>query len=398
MDASLAALRARPQLTAFVGVFAAVLLGMLSVGAVLPVLPGYVRGPIGAGDLAVGVVVGAFAFSSIFGRPIGGRLADTRGRRRVVVAGLLLSALAGALYLVPAGVPGLIVARLVLGVGEGWTFTAGATWIVDLAPEERRGQAIGIFGLAVWGGLAVGPVLGELLAGAVSYQAVFVLSALSPLAGVAVARRVRDPHVPPAAGTPRPRGPLIPPAVRLPGAALALANVGYGTMAGFLVLHLAGRGVGHGAAAFTAFAVAVVVTRLAASGLPDRLGPQVTALGAFVCETIGLALIALAGSWAVAGGGAVIMGMGFSLLFPSLALIVVDRTGEQGRGAALGTFTAFFDLGVGVGAPLAGAVASLAGYPAAFWVAAGAAAAGALLGASRPAGHRRHGPPEPTPA
>ena len=51
--------------------------------------------------------------------------------------------------------------RLILGIGDGWVFTAGATWIVDLAPPERRGRVIGLFGLAVWGGLTVGPLLGE---------------------------------------------------------------------------------------------------------------------------------------------------------------------------------------------------------------------------------------------
>src|SRR4051794_41979224 len=64
------------------GVFAAVLCGFLAVGAVLPVLPRYVRGPIGAGDVAVGVVTGAFAFTAVIGRPLGGRLAGARGRRR----------------------------------------------------------------------------------------------------------------------------------------------------------------------------------------------------------------------------------------------------------------------------------------------------------------------------
>ena len=57
--------------------------------------------------------------------------------------------------------PGLLVARLVLGAGEGAVFTAGATWVVDIAPVARRGQAIGLFGLAVWGALSAGPLIGE---------------------------------------------------------------------------------------------------------------------------------------------------------------------------------------------------------------------------------------------
>jgi MFS family permease len=179
----------------------------------------------------------------------------------------------------------------------------------------------------------------------------------------------------------------------MPGLALALANVGYGTVAGFLVLHLAHQGIGHGAAAFAAFAASVVLTRLLLGQLPDRLGPQVTALGAFVAETAGLILIGAATTWWLAGLGAIVMGMGFSLLFPSLALIVMNRVGERNRGTAMGAFTAFFDVGVGLGAPLAGAVAALAGYPAAFYTAAACAAVGALLGATRPSARTVHDAP-----
>jgi len=74
------------------------------------------------------------------------------------------------------------------------------------------------------------------------------------------------------------------------------------------------------------------------------------------------------------------MGFGFALLFPSMALIVVARMGSGNRGAAMGAFSAFFDVGVGLGAPLAGAVSALAGYGAAFGVAAACAAAGTVVG------------------
>src|SRR4051794_23735859 len=103
----------------------------MAVGSVLPVLPRYVKGPLDSGSIAVGVVVGAFAFTGIGARPIAGRIADSHGRRPTVIAGTLLAALAGLLYLVPAGLPGLICARLVLGMGEGTVFTAGSAWIVD---------------------------------------------------------------------------------------------------------------------------------------------------------------------------------------------------------------------------------------------------------------------------
>ncbi len=372
-----------PRVLAFGRLWAATLCGFLAIGAVLPVLPRYVRGPLDAGDVAVGIVVGAFAFSAVIGRPIGGRLADRRGRRIIVVAGLLISAVAGLLYLLPFGVAGLLLARLVLGLGDGWVFTAGAAWAIDLAPVHRRAHAIGVFGLAIWGGLTVGPLAGAVLLDQVGYDAVWLFAALTPAVGAAIARGVpeRPPaHVTAGAGAePAPPSRLLPRPVIPPGIALALANVGYGTMAGFVVLHLDDRGIGHGAAAFTAFAAAVVSGRIVAGTLPDRLGALRTAAGAFVSEIVGLVLIAVAPTLAVAIVGAVIMGLGFSLLFPSLAVLAVERVHDTQRGAALGAFTAFFDAGVGLGAPLAGAVAALGGYPAAFWAAAVCAALGLVV-------------------
>src|SRR4051795_9071058 len=165
---------------AFAGIFAACCLGFLAVGAVLPVLPRYVHGPLHSGDVAVGVVIGAFALAAIVTRPIAGRVADSRGRRTVVFAGTIALAVAGALYFVPADVPGLVVARLFLGLGEGLIFTAGTAWVVDLAPVDRRGQMIGLFGLAIWTGLALGPAIGEGIYSLAGYDAVWAFTALCP--------------------------------------------------------------------------------------------------------------------------------------------------------------------------------------------------------------------------
>jgi MFS family permease len=340
------------------------------------VLPAYVHGPIGAGDVAVGVVIGAFAVSAVVCRPLAGRAADARGRRAVVVAGSACMALAGLVYFVHAGVPGLLVARLLTGAGEAAVFTAGATWAIDLAPAHRRAQVIGFFGLAVWGGLTVGPLVGTALHSSAGYAAVWSFAAVTPVLAALVARSLREPRAPRAAG---PRRALLPARAIRPGIALALANVGYAAMAGFVVLHLSHRGIGHGASAFTAFAASVVGTRLLAGRLPDRFGAVPTALGAFVAETCGLVVLAAAPSLAVALVGAVAMGAGFSVLFPSLALLVVGEADDDARGSAMGAFTAFFDAGVGLGGPLAGAISALAGYPSAFWAAAVCAALGAAV-------------------
>jgi MFS family permease len=364
----------RPGL-AFAGVFAVTFSALVAVGAVLPVLPRYVHGPLDGGNVAVGVVIGSYAITGLLLRPLAGRFADRRGRKPAVLLGALGVAASGLLYLPSLGVPGLILARLVLGAGEGTVFTAGSAWIVDLTPPGRRGRVIGLYGLAVWSGLSVGPLIGELLLHASGYTAVWLFAAASPLTGALIASRLPDPfHARPHEDE---HHPLIAPEAVRPGTALALASLGYATVAAFVVLHLEARGVGHGAVVFGAFATTIVLTRLVGGDLPDRIGPIRVAVGAAIGEAVGLALIGLAHTLAAALLGAVAMGAAFSLLYPSLSLIVVERIPETRRGAALGTFTAFFDAGVGFGAPLAGVVAALSDYEGAFLFAAAIALASA---------------------
>jgi MFS family permease len=354
---------ARPGV-AFAGVFAVTFSGLLAVGAVLPVLPRYVHGPLDGGDIAVGIVIGSYAVTGLLLRPFAGRLADRRGRKLTVLIGSFLVAVAGFLYLLPLGVPGLIGARLLLGAGEGAVFTAGSAWIVDIAPPERRGRVIGLYGLAVWSGLSIGPLVGELLLNASGYTLVWLFAGAAPLVGALIALRLPDPfHPKPAEDE---HQPLIAREAIRPGTALALASLGYATVASFVVLHLDARGVGHGAVVFGVFATMVVLTRLVGGDLPDRVGPLRVAIVAAVVEAVGLATMGVAQSLTVAILGALAMGAAFSLLYPSLSLIVVGRVPETRRGAALGTFTAFFDAGIGFGAPLAGIAAALTNYEGAF--------------------------------
>ena len=282
---------------AFAGVFAVTFACMVAVGAVLPVLPRYVHGPLDAGNIAVGVVIGSYAVTGLLFRPVAGRLADRRGRKPAVLAGALIVALSGFLYLLPLGVPGLIAARLALGVGEGTVFTAGSAWIVDLAPPQRRGRVIGLYGLAVWAGLSLGPLIGELLLHASGYSLVWLFAGVSPLIGAAIALRLPDVFQPVAHAE---QHPLIAREAVRPGSALALASLGYATVAAFVVLHLEARGVGHGATVFGAFATMVVLTRLIGGDLPDRIGPARVATAAALGEAVGLATLAVAHSLTVA--------------------------------------------------------------------------------------------------
>jgi MFS family permease len=362
----------RAQWAGFAGIFIVTNLGLLAVGATLAVLPHYVKDNLGGSDLEVGIVSGAFAITGIVCRPIAGNLADSRGRKPTVIGGTLLAAVAGALYFVPAGIPGLIVARLFLGAGEGTVFTAGSAWNVDMAPEARRGRMIGLYGLAIWTGLTLGPPIGVLLQDLGGFHLVWAFATGAPLLGAVIAARLPEDYRPAESASP---GPFISREALGPAVTFALSVFGFAAVSAFIVLSLDERGIGHGPEVFSVFAATVVATRLLAGGLPDRIGAARCAVGAALVETVGLILLGAADDLAVVIAGAIALGAAFSLLFPSLSLVAVNRVGADRRGKAMGTFTAAFDAGMLVGSPLVGAAAALAGYSAAFYVAAAAALA-----------------------
>lgn len=360
----------------FASLFATTFFVFLAIGAVVPALPRYVRGPLHHGDIAVGIVMGAFAFTSVFLRPVGGRLSDRVGRQPIFAAGGALMALAGLLYLLPLQLPGLVFARLVLGIGEGWLYTAAAVWVVDVTPAARRGGVLGWYGMSIWLGLSIGPALGEALHSIGGYDAVWTFAAVAPAIGALVSFAIPCP--PPVTSIETPARFWQPEAV-MPGIALWCSVIGFAAMQSFVILMLAERGIGSGATVFTVFAAAVTLARLTVSGLPDRIGAGRAATIAGLVHACGLVMLALAQTLPLILVGVVVMGTGYSVLFPSLAVIAVERTDEERRGAALGLFTAFFDAGMGVGAPLAGVMAAVTGYTGMFLAAGALAAAGALV-------------------
>src|SRR5579872_6231035 len=128
MGSSNAALGAR-----FWTLVAATFLGFLGIGTVLPELGPHVRYQLGGSDQTVGLVIGAFSFVALASRFISGPLADRRGRKIAVAVGLISCAVSAAAYLLPLGIPGMYLGRVLQGFGEACLYTGAAAWAVEIA-------------------------------------------------------------------------------------------------------------------------------------------------------------------------------------------------------------------------------------------------------------------------
>jgi MFS family permease len=140
----------------------ALAVGML--GTTLPTsLYGLYRQRFGFSELMITVIFATYAAGVIASLLLFGRLSDQVGRRRVLLPGLVLSALSAVCFLTATGLPLLLVGRVLSGLSAGiFTGTATAT-LIDLAPAGRRGRATLVATVANMGALGVGPLLGGLL-------------------------------------------------------------------------------------------------------------------------------------------------------------------------------------------------------------------------------------------
>jgi MFS family permease len=372
----------RPFLPLYGGIF----FSLLGIGASLATVPFFVLRRLDGGNVAAGAAVAALSVAVVVARPAAGRLADRHGYKVVMLCGTVICVLAGLGYYTADSLGVLVAIRLLHGAGEGTVYTAGAAWLVSLCPANRRGRVVGLYGICMWLGITLGTLAGTVAMRVWGFPAVWGFCAVAGLAGFACVAGKEAPPRPEVSGG---RGSLLPRAAVMPGLAVSLAALGYAALAAFVSLHMLARGVTNGIAAFDAFGFTYIGVRLFIGNVPDRLGPRLVAFWSAIVEAAGLVIVALAASLVTVIIGGLVIGAGLSLLFPSLALLVINRAPDAQRGAALGAFTSFWDVGIAVGAPASGLIASLTNYADIYYVMAVCSVGSALLAAPELVRRRR---------
>jgi len=335
-----------------------------------------------ASKAAVGISVGAFSITAVLVRPTVGRGIDVRGRKPFLLAGLAALLVSSLGFLAADAVAEVVALRLIQGISGGCVYTTIAATATDLAPRGKRAGAIARLSLFLYAGFAVGPAVAEALIDHVGFDSVWTLaSALAVIAIVIVWRLL------PESGTETmamratlERGPrrLVHPAAVAPGIVLATTGMGYSSVTGFSSLYARHVGVSAGLL-YAVFAVVVIGIRLVSGTLADTRGSMRVALPGMALTAIGLGTLSALQHPPTAVLGVALFGAGFALVFPALMAFTVDRVDEHERGEALGSFTAFNDIGSGGGAYLIGAIADAAGFGAAYATPAALCAAGAVL-------------------
>lgn len=334
----------------------------LSIGLPLAVLPGYIHYQLGYSSFIAGVVISLQYISTLISRPHAGRYTDIWGPKKVVSRGIVCCLLSGLFTLLavllqsspPLAVAALLVGRIFLGVGESFTATGTTLWGIKTVGAIHTSRVISWNGVATYVAMAVGAPLGVMLNGYFGISGFAAVVILAAAVGLLYARTRQDVSV--TAGI---RAPFHVVARKIwpYGLGLALGTVGFGVIATFITLYFSAHSWQGAAFTLSLFSIGFICIRLILGNTITRYGGVRVSLICFAIECIGLLIIWSASSAWMAGMGAFLTGSGFSLVFPALGVEAVKQVEEQNQGTALGTYSAFLDLALGLTGPGAGWVA-----------------------------------------
>jgi MFS family permease len=333
----------------------------------MAVLPGVVHLQLHFNTVLAGLAISAQYVATVLSRPQAGRMADTMGARRTVLSGLIASGVSG-LCLFGCGFLGslplaclalMFLSRLILGFGESWLATGASLWGIARVGQEHTARVISWSGICSYGGLAIGAPVGVWIEHAWGLHGVGLVSAATSCLGLLAAYPLGEVEV--ANGKPLAFRQVLA-RVTPHGMSLALATTGFGTIASFMVLFYAHNHWANAAFALTSFGAAFILARLSFGHTIDRWGGFPVAFVCLSVETAGLMFLWLARDPALAFTGAALTGFGFSLVFPALGVEAVRCVTPENRGSALGVFTAFADLSLGLIGPVIGLIVAGFGY------------------------------------
>ena len=332
----------------------------------LPVIATY-SDSLGATAALVGATVGMYSAANLLGNLGAGVLLDRMDRKRLVIAGMLLTAASLYVYVLVESPMQLLLLRGFHGLSAG-VLAPGAFAMLGERSSGERVRSMGMSGSLIAVSAVLGPPLAGIIRDELGFEAVFATSATLMLMAAAMFWTM----VP---GTSR--SPEEPPEERQPVSTLArngvLIRVYWSVLVmtfgiGVLVSHLpividavggSARLSGIAFSTFSVVAIVVMVSPLQRT-LDDR-SRGVTLVSGLLC--LGLSTLTLAvynGSVYAVFPAMVVFGLGFGLLFPSLSASVSEQAGSNRGGTAFGIFYAVYSLGVFVGATASGGVSELA--------------------------------------
>ncbi len=327
-----------------------------SFNMIIPELPSYLSS-LGGAEYK-GLIISLFTITAMLSRPFSGKLADSVGRVPIMMVGSVVCFICSGLYPILTGVIGFFILRLVHGFSTGFTPTGQTTYLSDIVPSKRRGEAMGFLGTAGTVGMAGGPALGGAITNQFSQEAMFYCSSFFALSSILILAGIKETLENKKKFSPAllkvQRQDIFEPRVLRPCLVMVLCAFSFGAV--YTVIPDFGEFVGikNKGLLFTYFTVASLLVRFMGGKASDYYGRAQVLKVSTVLLTVAMIIIGTAETSAMLILGVSVYGLAHGITSPTLLAWASDLGDSQYKGRALSSIYIFMELGIGLGAFISG--------------------------------------------
>ncbi|MED3553574.1 MFS transporter [Cytobacillus praedii] len=338
-----------------------VLISFFDMFSQLPIMSPFAKS-LGASPAFIGLIVGMYSFSNMFGNILAGYWIDKQGGKKVLLFGFSLTAAILLLYTIVSTPGQLMAVRFFHGLFSGFLVPAAFTVLANRETESKQGKSMAISGVAVGISAIIGPAFGGIVASKYNIEWVFLIIAflmlliavcsaiILPNTAISKSRKVESSFK------------TLLSIMKTP--ILAFSFIGafslmfaQGVLAYMLPLQVESLNYGthYSGMLLSTFGItAILIFGLPTNRIFDKYQHHYTMLLGMSIIGFALILLSLAASLPYLFICMILYGAGFACLFPSISAMLVEQTDEETRGKAFGLFYAFFSLGVVAGSSLTG--------------------------------------------
>jgi MFS family permease len=319
----------------------------------------------GSGGIGAGLSTGAMMLSAVAVELLVPRMLARWGHQRVLGLGLILLGAPSLVLLATASLPVVLAVCVVRGAGLAILVVGAVALVADITPAHRRGEALGVYGVAVGVPAVIGLPLGVYLTNLIGFDALFVVAALSSLgvlgllAGMPRGAAAEEQHV-------NVLGGLRGSGLMMPTLVFAAVTVAAGISVTFLPLAVAEDKHSLVATALLLQAIGAPVARWLAGRYADRVGPAKLLAPALVLATLGAGSLVLIGDSVAILAGSILFGIGFGAAQNLTIALMYNRVDRSRYGQVSALWNLAYDGGWGIGAMVFGVVVSGVGFATAF--------------------------------
>ena len=343
----------------------------------IPVLPFYLSEVFNAGNSTIGIILSCYTVAALCIRPFSGYFLDSFARKPLYLLAYFIFMTMFAGYIIAGSLTLFILFRIIHGVSFGMVTVGGNTVVIDIMPSSRRGEGLGYYGLSNNIAMAVGPMSGLFLHDAgMSYTTIFCCSLGSCIAGFICASLVKTPYKPPVRREPVSLDRFILLKGIPAGISLLLLSIPYGMTTNYVAMYAKEIGIHATTGFFFTFrAVGMAISRIFSGRIVDRGKiTQVISAGLYIVVFSFFLLSACVyiiewNSMAcniVFFAVALLLGIGFGIMFPAYNTLFVNLAPNSQRGTATSTYLTSWDVGIGIGMLTGGYIAEVSTFDKAY--------------------------------